>query len=95
MALNSPENFRKPISGQLSEYLREHSSKADRAEVSIKTGVGSSTIRDVVYQNRSLTKNNVKAIIALMKIAIQNCMRSREEAKEAKEYLTKELPLAT
>ena len=95
MALNSPENFGKPISEKLSSYLKKHTTGRDRAKVHDITTISSETQTSILLRRRSLTKKNVCAIIELTRIAIQNCMTSRREAKVAKEYLTKELPKAT
>jgi len=87
MALFDKENYGKPISVKLSRYLRAHTNKHDRADVSEKTGVGTSTIRDVIFRVNSLTENNSKAIIPLMRIAIKNCEKSISTSAEIKEGL--------
>lgn len=88
MALFEQEHFGKPISEKLSEYLRRYTDKYDRADVSIKTGVGTSTIRDVVFRANALTENSSVAIIELARIAINNCTHNIEKAVEVKEELT-------
>lgn len=84
-------HYGKPISEQLSEYLKEFTNNNDRANVSEKTNVGTSIIRDVVYRSRTVTENNSEAIIELMRIAIYNCTHKIERATEAKDYLTEQL----
>lgn len=80
-------HFGKPISDKLSNYLRKHTDKFDRANVSTKTNIGTSTIRDVVLRTNSLTESNSKAILELMKIAVKNCTFSIKSTSEAKEEL--------
>lgn len=85
--------YGEPISLDLSNLLREFTDKTDRANVSIKTGVSMSTIRDVTYMNNSVTADNSKAIIELMKIAVKNCTNRIEYAKKAREeFKNKYLP---
>lgn len=81
------EKIGSPISDQLSEYLRQYTSKGDRADVSIKTGVGASTIRDVVYRNNNLTEDNSRAIYRLINVAIHNGMNSIKETSIAVAHL--------
>ena len=82
MALFDKEHFGKPISEKLSSYLRTYTDKFDRADVSTKTNVGTSTVRDVVYRSNALTENNSKAIIELMRIAIKNCQSNIVKSNE-------------
>lgn len=92
--MNSPikvlkdEQFGNPISEKLSNLLRCYTTNNDRANVSISTGVGSSTVRDVSYRNNNLTEDNSKAIIALVEIAIKNCRESISNAQKALKYLS-------
>lgn len=79
----------KPISELLAKYLKEWTTQQDRINVCRKTGVGLSTIRDVVYKGNSLTDNNSVAIIELMKIAVANCNDRIQFAKKAKTYIEK------
>lgn len=89
--LFEPEHFGQPISIELSEYLKEYTDGNDRANVSTKTGVGTSTIRDVVNRYNSLTESNSQAILELMKVAVLNCTNKLSRAKKAKEYLEDKL----
>lgn len=85
------ENYGNPISERLSNLLKTYTTSNDRANVSRMTGVGSSTVRDVVYRNNNLTESNSRAIIELIHIAIINCNNSVNDAREAVEYLQSEL----
>ena len=87
MGLFEEDHFGKPISEGLSRYIQKYTDKYDRADVSVKTKVGTSTIRDVVYRTNSLTKNNSKAILELMRISVINCTQRIEKAYKAKEEL--------
>lgn len=77
------EQFGKPISEKLSNYLRQYTDKDDRADVSIQTGVGTSTIRNVVFRSNTLTEDNSRAIVALVEIALTSCREIMEKASEA------------
>ena len=61
MALFEEKHYGKPISEQLSGYLRTYTDKHDRANVSVETGVGTSTIREVMYRTNPVTKRNSNA----------------------------------
>ncbi len=80
-------NYGKPISKELSEYLRDYASLDDRANVAERMDVKLSTIRNVVYRTNTLTKDNVKAIEELIIIAVHNCEQVIIDAKKAKQYL--------
>jgi cyanate lyase len=84
MLLN--EQFGSPISEELSNLLTKYTNRDDWADVSRSKGVGSSTIRDVVYRRNSLTESNSKAIIELIRVAIQNIESLIEGAKTASVY---------
>lgn len=92
MSLFQQESFGKPISEQLSDYLKQYTSNHDRANVAEKTGVSISTIRDVSYRNNMVTENNSIAMLELMKIAVVNCTNTIQHAKKAKEYLEENIP---
>jgi len=77
------DDYGKPISQELSETLREYTSKDDRSDVSTQTGVSLSSIRDVMYRNNSLTESNSRAIIMLSAIAKENCKQAIDDANTA------------
>jgi len=89
--INSPENYGKPISEELSTYLKEYTDNNDRANVAAKSRVGISTIRDVTYRNNNLTETNAEAITELMKIAIINCQNRIQYSKKVKKDLESQL----
>ena len=72
-----------PISEELSESLKKHTNNRDWAEVSIKTRVGTSTLRDVSYRNRALTEKNSVGIIELIKQAKRNCAYEVRDAYQS------------
>lgn len=88
------EIFGCPISEDLSLHLKRYTTNKDWADVSVKTRVGTSTIRDVIYRNNALTKNNSKAIIELAMVALQNCKSEINDAetsiRELNEMLVEE-----
>lgn len=86
MALFTPQYYGKPISTQLSEYLKVYTSSKDRTEVSRSSGVSVSTLRDIIYSGNSISEKNAPAMLTLMKIAVRNCTKSIEKAKEFQVY---------
>lgn len=80
--LFTQNDYGTPISQELSDILKNHTTKDDRANVSIETGVSFSTIRDVVYRNNSLTESNAVAIEKLLLIAKGNCESAISESTE-------------
>ena len=83
------EDFGKPISKEFKALLKEFTTKFDRADVYKITGVGTSTIRDMIYRNNNLTVNNSVAIIELIKIAHKNCENKIGRANIGKAYIEK------
>ncbi len=83
------EDYGKPLNEKLSIVLRRNSSKDDYANLVSHTGISFSTIRDVVYRTNSLTKSNVKAINALIRVAFDNSLAKQLQAEGDKNYLNK------
>ena len=81
------EEFGNPISEKLSNLLRSHITKDDRANVSTTTGIGSSTVRNIVFRSTTLTEDNSKAAIELVNVAIKNCETTIANANKAKHEL--------
>lgn len=69
-----------PITEELSDLLKKYTDSNDRADVSFKTRVGTSTIRDVVYRTNTLTESNSKAIRELTIVALKNCAHQIKES---------------
>jgi hypothetical protein len=86
MALDSKENLKKPISKELSDYIRKHTTVNDRIKVCDMQGVNirPSTLQAVVYCQINLTQDNRKGLIELMRIAIMN---NTEGLKAGRNYL--------
>ncbi len=85
----SKENYGKPINEKLSTVLRRNTSKNDFADISAKTNVSFSTIRDVVYRTNSLTKANSVAILFLIERAFNNALGKQLLAEGDKLFLHK------
>lgn len=83
------ESISTPISEELSDYLKTYTTTNDWANTSIKTKVGTSTIRDVIYRYNSLSEKNSKAIIELVSIANDNANKSIGEARKAVTFFNK------
>ncbi len=93
MNLFEEKDFGQPISEELSNYLRQYTGNKDRANVSRKTGMGVSTIRDVAFRTNSLTKINSNAITELAKEAVMNSVGSIESAAKIQEEIIKKLAI--
>ncbi|GAB1856762.1 hypothetical protein MHTCC0001_15980 [Flavobacteriaceae bacterium MHTCC 0001] len=85
MKVFTNEDYGELIGEQLSKYLKKTTDVNDRVRVHKKTGVGTSTIRDVVYRRNRLTKDNAIAIVELIKIAKQNCDDTITSATEMRD----------
>lgn len=88
MSYFKSNSYGKPISEELSKNLKKYTSKDDRANVSIKTGISVSTIRDVVYRVNMLTENNSVGILELIKVAVSNIETSSNDKKFFEEILS-------
>ena len=67
------ENYGLPITLRLSQHLKEYSTIHDRGDAARQTGVGISTIHQVIQMSGNLTKDNERAIVFLLDVAIENC----------------------
>lgn len=74
----------KPITEELSDYLKEFTSNNDRANATIKANsCGTSTLRDVVLRNNSVSENSMKALEELISIAKLNAQSRIDKAQLA------------
>tara|TARA_R110000803_G_scaffold69058_2_gene131213 strand:+ start:3923 stop:4213 length:291 start_codon:yes stop_codon:yes gene_type:complete len=67
------ERYGSPISLRLSQHLKEYTNIHNRGEAARFTSVGLSTINQVIQMVNSLTKDNERAIVYLLGVAIENC----------------------
>ena len=95
MKVSELEQFGQPISENMADYLKRHTSANDRANVAINTSMSLSTIRDVLDRKNKLTEANAVGIKELVKIAARNIAESMEESKKALKYFEKQLELRT
>lgn len=75
------EDYGKLLNAKLSEILRRTTSKEDIANVSVRSNVSFSTIRDVIYRTNSLTRSNSKAIALLIYFASENAFAQKLRAE--------------
>ena len=68
------------LSDELSAFLKKYTNKEDRIEVVKTTDVGFYTIRNLINQTNNLTEQNSKAIVSLIKIAIERCKQISDSA---------------
>lgn len=85
----SEENYGKPINENLSSVIRRNTTKDDYADISTRTNISFSTIRDVAHRTNSLTKSNSKAIFLLIEIAFNNSLGRQLQAEGDKIFLNK------
>lgn len=76
-----------PISEDLSGFLKEFTSKYDRADIHIKTGVSASLLNDITYRSRNVTEDNKKGLISLMERASENAEKQMSRARKCKKNL--------
>ncbi len=93
MELFQKEKFGKTISQELSNYLRQYTGVQERTYVSSLTGVGTSTIRDVVFKSNTLTETNVRALKELSKLAVQNSLKKIPSSVKVQKKIISELEL--
>lgn len=84
----------KPISDELSRYLKKNITKQDRATIAGNVGTSPSTIRDLIYQNALVTDKNSEYLIEAARVAMKNCRENIHDYRVAEEYLDKELEMA-
>lgn len=77
-----PEDYGKLISKDLSVLLRTYTTGEDRADVSTETGVGVTTVRNVIYRTNNLTKANSIAIVKLLEIATEDSKKAKEKLNQ-------------
>ncbi len=62
------------ISQELSELLKEYATSNDRANVVMISKIGTSTIRDVILRNNSVSENSIGPLLELIKASKQNAI---------------------
>lgn len=80
------KDYGMPIAKELGETINKYVDQDDRAEVARITGVGTSTIRDVIRRLNSLTEANMPGIEAILKIAQYKCELQIAESVKDKKY---------
>ncbi|MFP3835396.1 hypothetical protein [Chryseobacterium sp. SIMBA_028] len=82
--------IRETISPVLSEFLKEFTTKDDRADVINNVfGVGTSTLRDLVYRVNPVTDKSLPALKLLLLKASQNADSKIKQAKNCKKEVKK------
>jgi len=87
MALFKEEDFGKPISEELSNYLKSFTNSKDVVDASEKTGIGLSTAKQLRVRTNTLTKDNQIVIVELVKTAFNNAMKFNDLNKSIKKKL--------
>ena len=79
----------KIISQEVSDLLRDFSTKENRANVSINSNISASTLREITYRNQAVSEYSLPAVKSLLKIARENAVESEKKSRQsAKELLT-------
>jgi len=86
-------NYQKPISEDLSKHLRNFITTNDIANVATEVSMSIDYIKKLLYRTANLTENNEKIISELTKVAIANCSKKIEEAKQASKFFNKNIKL--
>lgn len=89
MAIRDPNNFGKPISNELAEYIRSWTEKAEMEDVAKKCNVSYSTLRDVIYSQNNLTKNNVEAVEEITRVAVKNYTLKKNKHEKTTKKIAK------
>lgn len=83
-----------PISPVLSDFLKEFTSKDDRANIANSgIGVSPSTLRELTYRNASVTDNSLPALKLLLLTASQNADAKIKTARNCKKEIKKVIDL--
>ncbi len=85
--LFEPKHFGKPISVELSDYLRQWTTKEDLLQVFETTQVSVKRLQAIMYRKRKLTSANAEGVIRLMELAIRNCTHKIQYAKKSERVL--------
>jgi len=91
MNLFKEEEFGKTLNENYINYLKANTSRTDVSTASEKSGIGTSTIRDVAYGYNPLTKSNSKGIEQLLVIAKKNLESKIDQSKEVTKFLEENL----
>lgn len=82
--------IRETISPALSDFLKEFTTKDDRADViNNVSGIGTSTLRDLVYRVNPVTSNSLPALKLLLLKASENADVKIKQAKNCKKEVKK------
>jgi|GEM_PF-3432409 len=75
------------IGSDLSNYLRQFTSMTDRQELGQRMGISGETLHAIVSRRRNVTDNTYPALVALVRIAIENCRKAEKQAHDAEGYM--------
>ena len=81
----------KLISEDLATYLKTHTSKDDRADVSFECNVSASLLTKIVYRERVVTIDNKESFIKLIMIANRNSEKKIKEAQRDNKMIQKSI----
>lgn len=74
----------KVLSENQSKLLKAFTDSQDRADISILSGIGTSTLRDITYRGNAVTDRSLPAVIMLFERATENAENSYQDAMIAK-----------
>lgn len=86
--------IRETISPVLSDFLKEFTTKDDRADImNANVGVGTSTLRELIYRNVPVTDNSLPALKLLLLRASENADAKIKQARNCKKEVKKVIDL--
>lgn len=90
MALFEKKHFGDFISRELSDYLKENTNTTERSRVAVQHGTSETVIRSIMYRRAYLTEHNYKAILTLMRTAVDNYSKFKEATERIESALSEE-----
>ncbi len=81
------EKFGNTVSEPLSELLKATITPQDRANIANKTGIGASTVRNLILRTTTITEENSRALYALLDKAIEKYNENIDNSGKAVQQL--------
>lgn len=82
------QEFGQLLTEALAVPLQQYSNLEDRRTAAKATGISFSTVQHIILRKNKLHTSNYLAIVALVRIAIENCETSFIRAQTAVNYLS-------
>ncbi len=86
--------FQDTLSVQMSKAIKDNTTIKERREVAIKFGISIHTLNSVLNSKRKISKNNVKAIVEIIRVAIHSANSKGTTLSQYKEEIKKATEVA-